>query len=236
MSLLSFFYRRTKSTKVSPTKYLKRYGVVLDKKGNVLTCPKKDSPESDKLIQAYQKAWENRDFEIEKFWSRAAYFYGFIAAAFIAYGSLVISDDRTKIDSRYELGIIGLGLFLSVAWVLIIKGSKYWQENWEHHIDLLETCVSGDIYKTVYYEKGVAFSVSKITLVVARVTASIWGFLFVRKILLYHLNISWPKFISIDISTIFIVGAVLLGIILLFKTNSKDVPVRRKKGFYSRTR
>jgi hypothetical protein len=36
----------------------------------------------------------------------------------------------------------------SVAWHCVNKGSKYWQENWENHVELLEDQVFGPLYKT----------------------------------------------------------------------------------------
>lgn len=33
--------------------------------------------------------------------------------------------------------------------VFVNKGSKYWQENWENHVDLLEDNVIGPLYKTI---------------------------------------------------------------------------------------
>lgn len=41
--------------------------------------------DKQKLENAYKKAWDNRDFEINKFWTRASYFWGFIALIFGAY-------------------------------------------------------------------------------------------------------------------------------------------------------
>ena len=57
------------------------------------------------------------------------------------------------------------------------KGSKYWQENWEYHIDELEQEFSGDLYKVIrdtnkddfcccpLSTKAYAYSVSKITMI-----------------------------------------------------------------------
>lgn len=37
----------------------------------------------------------------------------------------------------------------SFAWFCVNRGSKYWQENWEKHVDLLEDKVTGPLYKVV---------------------------------------------------------------------------------------
>ena len=36
-----------------------------------------------------------------------------------------------------------------MTWYFVNRGSKYWQQNWEHHVDLLEDDVYGPIYKVV---------------------------------------------------------------------------------------
>ena len=38
--------------------------------------------------------------------------------------------------------------FFSLAWTLVNKGSKFWQKNWEAHIDMLEENVTGNLYET----------------------------------------------------------------------------------------
>ena len=43
----------------------------------------------------------------------------------------------------------GLGLLTAIANVLSARGSRFWQENWEKHIDMLEDEFEGRLYKTV---------------------------------------------------------------------------------------
>ena len=111
---------------------------------------------------ALNRAWDTRNFEIELYWKRALYFWGFIALAFAGYFS---SNGRL-----ISLSIACAGLFFSIAWFLVNKASKFWQENWESHIDFLESSLEGQLYKTVIKNKssvlnplqGHHFSVSKI--------------------------------------------------------------------------
>src|SRR5690606_10914278 len=42
-----------------------------------------------------------------------------------------------------------LGMVFSFAWVCVNRGSKFWQENWEKHVDVLEDKVTGPLYKIV---------------------------------------------------------------------------------------
>ncbi|MFD2289225.1 hypothetical protein GJU39_21975 [Pedobacter petrophilus] len=135
-----------------------------------------------KVHNALERAWKNRDFEIDKYWSRATYFWAFIASTFAAYLSIASSenlDDTTKLFLSFIIIIVGL--FLSLAWNLVTIGSKKWQENWEKHIDLLEDAYTGPLYKTVLNQK--TYSVSGINQMVSKFIISIWMFL-----LLFHIN------------------------------------------------
>jgi uncharacterized BrkB/YihY/UPF0761 family membrane protein len=116
--------------------------------------------DKDMLESALEKAWENRNYEIDKFWSRAAYFWAFLALIFGAYFT-VVSKNMSLENPYLELYLICLGVVFSVGWIFVIKGSKRWQENWERHIDKLEDWVTGPLYKTIYSEYTY-YSVSKI--------------------------------------------------------------------------
>lgn len=52
---------------------------------------------------------------------------------------------------RQDMSVIlaCLGLVFSFSWVLVNRGSKFWQENWEKHVDMLEDKITGPLYKTV---------------------------------------------------------------------------------------
>jgi hypothetical protein len=114
--------------------------------------------DKQKIELALERAWHNRDFEIDKYWSRATYFWAFIAATFAGYVA-VMTSDKIKPDFQNELAfvIICMGVVFSVYWLMVNIGSKKWQENWEKHIDMLEDSVTGPIYKTVWNKR--AFSV-----------------------------------------------------------------------------
>jgi hypothetical protein len=136
-----------------------------------------------KLKAAYKKAWEIRNFEIDKFWTRVAYFWGFIAVIFAGYISVITGDDYDKIkDLNLDFYLILLGLIFSVAWLLVIKGSKRWQDNWEAHIDRLEDDISGPLYKTIYCKNKNFYSVSGINELLAWVVIGVWTILLLQYI------------------------------------------------------
>ena len=151
--------------------------------------------ESDKRFEAYKRAHDIRKFEIERFWQRSTYYWAFILAAFTAHFALLgllfstFSDsENLKFTLQKLYSMPGLSLFglvvtaffcflFSYCWVLMNKGSMFWQKNWEEQINMLENEFSGDLYKTFLNTnfnnkfssnplnlKAYDYSVSKITL------------------------------------------------------------------------
>jgi hypothetical protein len=133
---------------------------------------------------AWEKAWEIRNFEIDKFWTRTAFFWGFVALIFGAYVTVVTGKHSQTVKDMYlDLLLILLGCIFSVAWLLVILGSKRWQENWEAHIEKLEDNITGPLYKTIYYNpKKRFYSVTKINVILAKVVIVTWILLFVQYI------------------------------------------------------
>jgi hypothetical protein len=134
-----------------------------------------------RLEAAFKKAWELRSFEIDKFWQRSIYFWGFIAFIFGGYVYCITGVSSSIARAMYfDLYMILLGGIFSVAWLLVICGSKRWQDNWEAHIDELENEITGPLYKTVYYKGKEYYSVSKISKTLAQVVIIVWCILLIR--------------------------------------------------------
>lgn len=107
-----------------------------------------------------------RDKEIDRFWTRGLYFWGFIAASFGAY--MAVFNAALENDCKGEKVPISLEAILSMdftakvalfvlsficfvfclSWLYVHKGSKFWQENWEAHLCCIEKDYRGKIYKT----------------------------------------------------------------------------------------
>lgn len=142
----------------------------------------KQAAETDKITKAYEKAADICKFEIENFWKRAAYFWAFITSIYVAFFNVQKEFYYDK-DFGFEHGafpllvLAALGFFFSLAWLCSTYASKFWQENWENHIDLLEDYVTGPLYKT--YEAGKSFSVSKINIAASWVVSVCSGGFFV---------------------------------------------------------
>jgi hypothetical protein len=179
------------------------------------------------LEAAYQKAWECRNFEIDKSWSRSTYFWGFIALIFTGYVVLLTADpEKAIVDRQYlsyvRLYIILLGFIFSLAWLLVIIGSKALQENWETHIDYLEDLITGPLYKTVFSPvRAHYYSVSKINEVMAFVTILVWAGLYIQYVqannLYLLLNLFNQSVYQVDWNvTIPLVITIIFSIALIF--------------------
>lgn len=131
-------------------------------------------PKNTLQSNAYKTAIKTRQFEIELFWKRALFFFGFITASFTAYWKVyefakkkenllfienICADNITRItvnpnsdiDSSYKLILIFISIVIFILCAVFncsCRGSKFWQENWEFHIDYLEDEISGKLYKT----------------------------------------------------------------------------------------
>jgi hypothetical protein len=164
---------------------------------------------SDKKLKKYDVALATRNFEIELFWKRSLFFWGFIASSFIGYATMI------KNQPSLTIVIVSFGFICSLAWTLVNRGSKYWQENWEVIVADLEDDVTGSLFKDIREQKkkGIwlssrKFSVSKVTIALSDFTVLIWLFL-----LFYHLiyNNSAIVIIGFTISIIFGIMMVVFG-------------------------
>ena len=152
---------------------------------------KDDPKEADtRAGRALAYAIDIRKFEIELYWKRATYFWTFIAAAFAGYA---LTHKAVDHDLWLSMLFSALGLVFSFAWYLVNRGSKFWQSNWERHVDLLEDMTLGPLYKVVVVTADnlggnpitapAQFSVSKINQILSVFVAAVWLLLFVRSLL-----------------------------------------------------
>lgn len=108
---------------------------------------------SELLKAAFTQVSDIRKFEIDLYWKRATYFWALITVAFAGYFSILASE---HMPNKFFLALIVscVGFVFTFAWFLSSRGSKYWQENWENHLDLLEDNVTGPLYKTLLERPG----------------------------------------------------------------------------------
>lgn len=183
---------------------------------------KEENDETKKKLEALlKKSWEIRDFEIELFWKRATYFSVIVGALLVAfYNTQDCKNCNNLANIDYKLIISFLGCVSSFVWWLSNRGSKFWQENWEKHIDLLENEINnGDIYRLVLGKRNNAFSVSKLNIYFSFVVFIAWITLY------YSLIFSISLFSAITIIQVFkilIIPTILLTIYFRCKTSFKD--------------
>jgi hypothetical protein len=132
---------------------------------------------SEQKEEILKYASEIRKFEIERFWQRSIFFWGFIGASFVAYAQLY-----EKPQKIVPVFVACFGLLCSVAWTLQNRGSKYWQEAWEQKVQAVETEVPGaqlfsnwePIQRKGFWGSS-KFSVSKLTIALSDFTVLTWG-------------------------------------------------------------
>jgi len=171
----------------------------------------------DKETEALSQALDIRKFEIELYWKRATYFWTFIGATMAGFLAIQASTASNKQDLAIILSC--LGIVFSFGWLCVNRGSKYWQENWEKHVDMLEDNVTGPLYKVVlsrnkidkFSDKAVhlitgpsAISVSKVNQIISFYVFLLWNCL-----LIYSL----PEFGCDKTFNLFYVSIITLSII-----------------------
>ncbi len=157
----------------------------------------------NKEQKMYDVALATRNFEIELFWKRSVFFWGFIASAFIGYATAI------KNSPSLALLIACFGLVCSVAWSLVNRGSKYWQENWETIVAEIEDDITGSLFKKRgkqqnkgFWLSSRKFSVSKVTIALSDFTVIFW-----LCVMGYHLLkvFNLTTWVSLTVATVLII-------------------------------
>jgi hypothetical protein len=147
---------------------------------------KDDKISNRAIVKAFETALDTRKFEIELYWKRATYFWAFIAAMFVAYFAVLNSDNVNEFKGITILISI-LGFFFSLGWYFVNRGSKYWQENWEAHVDRLGEKVQGKLFRTIKksnqnflnLNQEYPFSVSKVNQQLSLIMVICWFCIFI---------------------------------------------------------
>src|SRR5690348_12414157 len=95
---------------------------------------------SDQNSKLFDFAAAELRAEISLFWQWSIFFWGFTAAAFVAYGVLI---KETSLDRDLPLAVSCFGFMCSVTWTLANRGSEYWQVAWEQKLKSVEKDVLG---------------------------------------------------------------------------------------------
>lgn len=181
---------------------------------------------SGKEEKALLQALDIRKFEIELYWKRATYFWTFIGATMAGF----LAIQASTITNKQDLAVIltCLGVVFSFAWFCVNRGSKFWQENWEKHVDILEDDVTGPLYKVVlsrnnemsFKDKAINkitgatnISVSKVNQLISLYVSILWAFLLFYSLPVFSLTkpVNWFYVAIIGLSIIVCVSFLTLG-------------------------
>lgn len=133
-------------------------------------------PNAETMKMAFEIAHENRKLEIQLFWQRSLFFWGFVAAALVGYGASYGKQ------GGLEIVFALFGLVCSVVWSSGNRGSKYWQEYWEEKVNLFQHYVSGNIFydrspkapSLIDFFAPRRMSVSKLTMALSDYSVFLW--------------------------------------------------------------
>jgi hypothetical protein len=180
----------------------------------------------DKASEAIKHALDIRKHEIDLYWKRASYFWTFIGAAFAGYFAIQSSSIANK--TIFSIILSCLGLVFSFGWFCANKGSKFWQENWENHVDMLEDEVTGPLYKITLSRPKPAgirewirniitgprgFSTSKINQIISLFVTVLWLILIIKSLPFFKFPalINWGYIFIIVLAFVTCIGIYFWG-------------------------
>jgi magnesium-transporting ATPase (P-type) len=195
------------------------------KRINSLQDYRKCFADEKKRKEALKQALDIRKFEIELYWKRTAYFWTLIAATFAGY----LAIKSKSVDETALLLVASIGLCFSVGWYFVNRGSKYWQGNWERHVDALEDEFHGPLYKItpninefkfLKLNSAYPFSVSRINQILSLFVVSIWISLFISSLA----KINWLPFTDNILSWMLAIMSVtcFISLFLFGRTKKSD--------------
>jgi hypothetical protein len=175
-----------------------------------------DTPE-EKKKEILKYAADFYKSEIDNFWKRSIFFWGFIAAAFLAYGTVFEkNNDAAQLISCF-------GFVCSVAWTLLNRGGKYWYEAWEQKVAAAQIGALGvplftnveDVIPNCWW--GAArFSCSRLTIALSDFVVLTWLALGAR-------TLSLDGLISpLGRALIFVGGSLIFAVVMAFACKSSQ--------------
>ncbi len=194
------------------------------------------------LQEALRIALDTRQFEISLYWTRSAYFWAFVSVGLA--GFFALESETSNPAPAWMPAVIALLLLVfSAAWYVVARASKFWQENWELHVDYLADKVGGPLFQTVANPAnrswwkpldGLAVSVSRVNMILSLAVT------IVSDGLLWYATNQWLKPTSPRDAVSVAVGALalLIGVLALFVHGARshiDLAKDLRKGKAART-
>lgn len=196
--------------------------------------------DNNNLRYLYETARDVRKFEIELYWKRAAYFWAFVSVLFIGYYQTIpVEAGKNIIPEKFLINCLILlgGYIFSLGWFFVNKGSKFWQENWEAHITMLENELNEPLFgiikrntnSCIKLTKSYPYSVSKINQILSLIVVLFWGILI--------LSTSFRLYSKMGLSSIIIAVLLIISIPIAFHFGAKgfaaNVPYDKDPFFYN---
>lgn len=183
-------------------------------------------------LAALSRAHDLRKFEIENYWRRSTYFWGFQLVAFAA---LALSKNEEKYHSLTVLVIAVVGALAAFTSILSARGSKFWQSNWESHVDFLEDEIEGKLHKTALVGKsGISYSVSRVNERFLELLFAGWLVVFgiTAGLLLFPALSALSPACAATLQVLFLSSALVLGMIWLKQGQKSSI---RDRAFDAKT-
>lgn len=89
-----------------------------------------DNPDKKIAKEIFDIALKSRNFEIQMFWQRCNYFLILNTAVGVAVAAAVASGKSMYLSPIIPL-LCFIGAFVSLAWINVGLGGKFWQSYWE---------------------------------------------------------------------------------------------------------
>ena len=193
-------------------------------------------------LENWKMAWHGRDFELSHLWQRSIFITTFIILIYTGYGAICLNFFKCNFKLEEFLFFIAnivsifiaiLGYILSLLYIMIGKGSKYWYERYEEYILDIEKDSDINVMDSLYerYFKvnkslltrdAGKYSVSKINIMLGQISACIWFFiLVVHSFILIYSKLFYFSIEVRCIIMIFIV-VILISIVIFIPCFLKD--------------
>lgn len=147
-------------------------------------------------LENWKMAWHGRDFELSHLWQRSIFITTFIILIYTGYGAIWLNFFKCNFKLEEFLFFIAnivsifiaiLGYILSLLYIMIGKGSKYWYERYKEYILDIEKGSDINVMDSLYerhFEVNKSlltrdagkYSVSKINIMLGQISACICFF------------------------------------------------------------
>lgn len=169
----------------------------------VILCLRLMNNEKINIEAVFQKLWSCRDLEIQHYWHRMVFMTAFMVLSFASYGGLIaalIGSDKIPPFALTNAGCFLMslvGIVVALFWIMMSKGSKAWQEEYEfvitafvkkyselldcdkeyagHKYEELEEIEPAKINDFIWSTKAGRYSVSKVGIAIGHLALLVWS-------------------------------------------------------------